>query len=155
MSTRTMSKRNMCATGSSTSPVVTRGDEKSSPWNPLPCVCKGIPPQKRYTYTHARAHTPTLCLHVDQPPAAWSSLPFSPPEGRGKAGQRAQSPLLNGSLGLSWNVPVVLRMDGSHTPLLIHCWGERRGGEALGSTDRMSGFSFFPLSANCGRVFLK
>lgn len=116
----------MCVTGSSTSPVVTRGDEKSSPWNPLLCLCKEIFPPKRSTETHTHTHAQPLCLHVDQPPVAWSLLPFSPPEGHEKAGQRAQSPLLNGSLELSWNLPVVLRMDGSHTPLFIHCWGERR-----------------------------
>lgn len=82
------------------------------------CVfAKKYSPQQKYIHTH----TGTLCLHVDQPPAACSPLPFSPPEGQMKAGQRAQSPVLNGSLGFSWNLPVVLRMDRSHTPLLIHC----------------------------------
>lgn len=91
----------VCATCSVTSPVVTRGDEESRPWNPLPRVCKEISP-KRSPYTHTCSHT--LCLHLDEPPC--SPVFITPPaKGYEEVGaDRAQSPLLSGSLGLHWNL---------------------------------------------------
>lgn len=74
-----------CMTCSVTSPVVTRGDEKSSPWNPLPRVCKVISPlEKALTHIHTHTHTPRL--HLRETPAAQSSLPSSTPEGYEKVG---------------------------------------------------------------------
>lgn len=74
----------MCATCSITSPVVTRGDEESRPWNPLPRVCKEISP-KRSPYTHTCSHT--LCVSTStSPPAAQSSLP-PPPRATRRWGQ--------------------------------------------------------------------
>ena len=46
-------------TSSSTSAVVTRGDEKSSPWNPLLCLCKEIFPS-----TEVYTHTQELCVSM-------------------------------------------------------------------------------------------
>lgn len=98
----------VCVICSVASSVVTRGDKKSRPWNPLLCVCKVAPPPptppKKSLDTYMHRHT--LCLHLDEPPAARSSLPFTPsPRATRRWGaDRAQSPLLSGSLGLHWNL---------------------------------------------------
>lgn len=95
-----------CMTCSVTSPLVTRGDENSSPWNLLPHVCKVISPLEKSPYTHTHPHTHYLPVLL-RATRRW--------------GQRAQSPLQSGSLGPPLEfTPLGLR---THTPPLSHCQG--------------------------------
>lgn len=108
-----------CMTCSVTSPVVTRGDEKSSPWNPLPCVCKVISPLEK-ALTHVHTHTHTLCVSTFVKPLL-PSLHYLPVLLRAtrRWGQRAQSPFQSGSLGLPWNLhPWVWGPTLLHSPIV-------------------------------------